>query len=145
MTRKGQKPLSLAVQAMRLKADFPDSDVTLKKHIALTWIGRLQPHASSETYAVKVTYRLEGRPVVTVLSPHLRSRNGEALPHVFSGKELCLYRAKYREWNPGMFLAKTIIPWASLWLLYYEVWHVTGKWCGSRQEHPGDGKQKEQG
>ena len=94
---------------------------------------------------MKVAYRLGERPVVIVLSPDLRSRDGEGLPHVFSEKEPCLFRTKYREWDSSMSLVVTIVPWASLWLLYYEVWLVTGKWCGSRQEHPGDGEQKGQG
>ena len=30
---------------------------------------------------------------------------------------------------------ETIVPWASLWLYYYEVWHATGEWLGGG-EHP---------
>jgi len=25
---------------------------------------------------------------------------------------------------------ETIVPWACLWLYYYEVWHTTGEWLG---------------
>jgi len=136
--------LPLAVQSAGLKRVFPDANITFNKHIELTWVGQLRPSPSSEGYTVKIAYRLGERPVVTVLSPDLRSRNGERLPHVFSGEKLCLYRARYGEWNSSMSLAGIIIPWTSLWLFYYEVWLATGEWCGSRQEHPGDGKDKEQ-
>lgn len=142
--QKGRAPLPLAVQAAGLRHAFPDSDIAFQRHSTLTWVGQLQPDASSDTYMVKISYCLGERPDVTVLSPDLRSRNGEEVPHVFSGKKVCLYRARYGEWNPSMPLAGTIVPWASLWLLYYEVWLVTGKWCGSKQEHPGDGKRKEE-
>ncbi len=36
-----------------------------------------------------------------------------------------------------MTLADTILPWASLWLFYYEVWLATGEWVGGG-EHPGE-------
>jgi hypothetical protein len=36
-----------------------------------------------------------------------------------------------------MVLADTIIPLASLWLFYYEVWFATGEWLGGG-EHPGE-------
>jgi len=32
-------------------------------------------------------------------------------------------------------VATTIVPWTSLWLRHYEVWHVTGEWWGGG-EHP---------
>jgi hypothetical protein len=28
-----------------------------------------------------------------------------------------------------MLLCQTIVPWISEWLLHYEIWLVTGKWC----------------
>jgi len=42
-----------------------------------------------------------------------------------------------------MIIAITILPWASLWLLYYEIWLLTGEWCGANQEHPADDALKE--
>ena len=30
----------------------------------------------------------------------------------------------------GQKFAETIVPWACLWLYYYEVWHATGEWLG---------------
>ena len=79
----------------------------------------------------------------TVLTPELTARNGERIPHMFNGKELCLFRYKYYEWNSSMHLAETILPWTSLWLHHYEIWHATGVWCGSKQEHPENDKPKE--
>lgn len=50
-------------------------------------------------------------------------------------ENLCLYHPKYREFNGTDFLCDTIIPWTSLWLYYYEVWHLTDEWLGGG-EHP---------
>lgn len=81
--------------------------------------------------------------MVTVIEPELIAPEGKRLPHVFSGNELCLFRYKYFEWDSSMIIATTILAWASLWLLYYEIWLATGAWCGSNQEHPGDDTLKE--
>jgi hypothetical protein len=29
-----------------------------------------------------------------------------------------------------MLIATTIVPWLALWLFYYEIWRITGKWLG---------------
>lgn len=108
----------------------------------MTWIGKLQPTLLSETYTVQIRYQIDKRPHVTVLDPQLQRRNGSRLPHVFTGDELCLFRYAYSEWDGSMFLADTIIPWTSLWLFHYEIWSVTGIWCGSRQEHPSGTEEK---
>jgi hypothetical protein len=34
-----------------------------------------------------------------------------------------------------MFLANTILPWACLWLFYFEDWLITSQWKGGG-EHP---------
>ena len=36
-----------------------------------------------------------------------------------------------------MWIADTILPWTSLWLYFYELWHATGQWLGGG-EHPGE-------
>ena len=55
------------------------------------------------------------------------------LPHVYSQKEqrLCLYYPRGRcAWNSSMGIAKTIMPWTSEWLFFYELWLATGEWLG---------------
>jgi hypothetical protein len=82
---------------------------------------------------------------VTVLSPVPARRAAapdEPLPHVFTEgppAELCLYdpgvQAGQSEWNETMLIADTIIPWASEWLYFYELWHATGVWHGREVRH----------
>ena len=137
------KTLTIAVQAAHLKKMFPDSTLTLAANSRLTWVGQLLPSELSQRYTVKIKYRLKERPVVTVVQPELYVPKDKSLPHVFSGNELCLFRYKYFEWDSSMIIAKTIVAWASLWLLYSEIWLATGQWCGSNQEHPGADTLKE--
>lgn len=97
----------------------------------VTWTGTLQPTALSATYTVRVQYRLGSAPRVMILSPQLRPRDdGGVIPHVYGHDRPCLYYPKFREWHPGAFVGETIVPWASLWLHYYELWHATGEWLG---------------
>ena len=137
-----RRTLTVAVQGAGLKRLFPESQVSFNKNVSLTWIGKLQPTPLTETYSVKMRYRLKQRPEVIVVSPELRERNGCRIPHVFPGNELCLFRYQYFEWDSTMSVAETIVPWTSLWLLHYEIWLATGTWCGSKQEHPGEGTAK---
>jgi hypothetical protein len=43
---------------------------------------------------------------------------------------LCLYYRKAQEWNNQLYIADTIIPWTSEWLLHYEFWLASGDWHG---------------
>ena len=140
--KKGKKPLTSAIQGFHLRKTFPDSEISLHHNHGLTWVGKLQPSPLSSIYTVKLKYRLKKRPEVTVIEPQLSSHNGEQLPHIFSGDQLCLFRYKYFEWDSSMRIDETIVPWISLWLLYYEIWTATGKWCGSNQEHSEKGNGK---
>ncbi|MCX6132627.1 MAG: hypothetical protein NTU47_02340 [Ignavibacteriales bacterium] len=77
-------------------------------------------------------------PDVYVASPKLDLFPGESrLPHVYSTEEqrLCLYYRRAREWNSGMYIGDTIIPWTSEWLLHYEIWLATGSWHGGGIQH----------
>lgn len=105
-----------------------------------TWTGTITPLNGCESYLVRIGYRLQKAPRVVVLSPPLTNRgDGERIPHRFSDGSLCLYFPRYGEWTPNDFIADTMLPWASLWLYYYEVWGATGVWHGGGL-HPGSAK-----
>jgi hypothetical protein len=129
------KPLALAVQAALLKSAFPESSVSLTLSKKLKWEGELVPSPLSNIYKIRLDYDLGKRPQVTVIDPKLGLSNGQKPPHLFKEGTLCLYRYS-NEWNPGLLLADTILPWTALWLMHYETWLATGKWSGTKQEHP---------
>ncbi|MEY9893897.1 hypothetical protein ABIA35_007434 [Catenulispora sp. MAP12-49] len=80
-------------------------------------------------------YRHRCRPCVTVTDPPLELHPaGKWLPHVYRDGNLCLYLPG--QWHEEMLLADTILPWASEWLLHYELWLVTGHWSGSGHDCP---------
>jgi hypothetical protein len=110
-------------------------------HSAVSWTGELQPAALSDKYMVRIQYTFGRRPRVFVLRPTLQARVArERIPHTFSDGSLCLHVRE--DWTPAMFIADTIVPWTSLWLYYYEVWHAIGEWLGGGHE-PGVAKDEQ--
>ncbi len=100
----------------------------------VTWTGAVHPSDMSPEYRVRVRYALDDQPEIQVLSPALRDREGEPIPHVYPANILCTYLPR-TEWTPAHLIADTIVPWISDWLWFYEVWHGTGEWLADG-EHP---------
>jgi hypothetical protein len=128
------KPLSMLVQAAALQKHRDTISVFTRGSSLLKWRGRVIPAAYCETYTIDLEYRRDTRfvprPRVIVLNPPLQLREGKACPHRHSDQEPCLYYHHGNEWHSGMLIAHTIIPWASRWLYYYEIWLATGEWMG---------------
>lgn len=97
--------------------------------------GVLRPTDRSTDYKVRIEYEMNQSPCVWVLQPKLEPREpGGAIKHTYPGNRLCLYMPHSGEWGPDQWLARTIIPWTAEWLFHYEIWHVTGVWCGGGVE-----------
>lgn len=131
MIRKREIPLT--VQAHKLQSYFPDSKYSIGQN-TLVWKGHLQPSDLGAKYLIKVVYQREKHPNVYVLEPKpLDLPQGKTkLEHTYDTKKqhLCLYYKKAKEWDETKFIADTIIPWTSEWLLHYEFWVATGTWHG---------------
>jgi hypothetical protein len=121
--------LNLALQGHSLRRSFPDSHLIVERS-CLTWMMNITPTPLSCTYTVQLRYRLCEPPRVHVLDPPLVVQEGKNPPHTYSENQLCLYLPRAGEWRSDMFLSQTIVPWISEWLLHYEIWRATGKWCG---------------
>jgi hypothetical protein len=122
--------LGVRDQAARMRQSFP----TFKTRVEGAWlisVGEIQPTPLSALYRVEIRYKAGGQPDVTVLSPKLICREGEErIPHMFSQERPCLHFPPANEWTGEMSLGHAFIPWISLWLYYYELWHATGDWLG---------------
>ncbi len=116
-------------QILAMRNLYPDFKQREQQGV-VTWIGTLQPTPLSIEYKIEIEYSQTGIPKVWVKSPELKERNGQKIPHIYPGKRLCLYLPGIGEWSKSKLIAKTIVPWASLWLYYYELWHATGEWLG---------------
>lgn len=134
-----KQPLSLVVQEKAIAKYFPDAKICRNKEISLSAKVKLRPSPLSPYYIIKVKF-IKGKSISTyVVEPaKLRFHKGEVkLPHVYSTPEqqLCLYYPDKKEWNECKLIINTIIPWASEWLFFYEVWVITGKWLGGGINH----------
>lgn len=133
--------LDISVQYANIKKEYPQFKTSILKNSLLVK-GNLQPTPRSEQYHFKLRYYVGKGPKIKVTKPELkRNFKNEKIPHVFSGNELCLYYPEYREFNSKCKISEYIIPWISLWLYYYEIWHITGEWLGGGI-HPVSKKQE---
>jgi hypothetical protein len=129
--------VAIAVQGLLLKRAQPNSTYRFSGHNSFVWEGALRPGPLSGLYRVRVEYKFGRHPRTRVIDPPLQRHGNDAIPHMYGQKSLCLYRPSKNEWDSTMSLADTILPWASLWLFYYEIWLATGEWVGGG-EHPGE-------
>lgn len=129
MARAGAKT---PAQQLFLLRQLPVTTVATVKSGRLRWEGRLQPTVRSDTYSVRIDYATPLHPEITIVAPQLEIPPGSVLPHTYGGERLCLCYPQ--QWNRTMLIATTIVPWASEWLLHYEIWKITGEWHGGGHE-----------
>jgi hypothetical protein len=133
--RPTRKRLSAIQQLLALRSRYPHGDARLSRG-GLSWTGTLQPSSASIAYTVRIEHRDGRRLHVFVVAPPLASPARGPLPHTFGPNEMCLYYPG--EFDPDReFIADVIVPWASEWLLFHELWLITGEWHGGGV-HPGE-------
>lgn len=126
--------VELAREASLLREYYPRGTATLKAGM-LRWTGELQPSEVSNQYSVALRYAPPKHPRVHVRRPKLVVDATDQLPHIYKDGSLCLYEPD--QWAHGDPIATTILPWTCEWLLHYEFWRATGKWCGTGGDHAG--------
>jgi hypothetical protein len=130
------KDKTIAEQVSSIRYKYPHFRTEFTSHRSMKVTGVLRPTSRSDAYEFILKYNLDDSPKTKILAPMLmKNCKGEEAPHLYPNENLCLYHPQYREFSRIDFLSDTIIPWASLWLYYYEVWHLTGEWLGGG-EHP---------
>lgn len=122
--------LSVLQQHGRIRGAFPSFILQFRRGEAI-WTGTLQPRVTSPAYRIQVTYLLGGVPRVRVLSPELV----RGAHHLYADGSLCLFWPKEWRWKPAEAIAETLLPWAAVWLYYYELWLDTGEWLGPSSHH----------
>ncbi|HAO09295.1 MAG TPA: hypothetical protein DCQ50_20480 [Chryseobacterium sp.] len=132
------RDISMAWQVSAMRSKYPAFTTSFTSHSSIKISGTLQPTSRSATYSFVLKYNMIESPKIRIITPVLQKNGkGEDIPHIYPGDNLCLYHPRYNEFNRTDFLCDTIIPWTSLWLYYYEVWHLTDEWLGGG-EHPGN-------
>lgn len=96
--------------------------------------GTIRPTDRSTRYYIEVRYRDGGSPQVRVLEPRIEY---SAKIHMYKSGTFCLYDSRNQPWQSTYHLCDTILPWVAEWLVYYEIFLMTGKWIGNEAPHNG--------
>lgn len=125
-----KKSHNVEFQVALMKRDFPQFKPE-RNVDGVSFIGELQVKPELPKYKVKIEYRGDLKPRVSVLSPAL----SKGVPHVYEGGYLCLYHPDNYKWNGDKFISKEIVQWTCAWLYFYEYWLQTGEWVGPEVPH----------
>ena len=134
------RPLTAAQQFLNLRKNPICAGSGMLKAGRLVWRFRAAPTPLSREYSLCIDYRQGKTPRVFVEEPDLLVlAEGRRLPHVYEQKpcRLCLYLPNSGEWGAWMRIDQTIVPWALLWLFYFEEWISSNQWKGEGV-HPGN-------
>lgn len=83
---------------------------------------------TEKEYIYQITYDGYNAPDVRIISPQLISDP----PHTYKDGSLCLFYPIEQPWsNIKCSLYSHTIPWVHEWILFYEIYLITGVW-----EHP---------
>lgn len=94
--------------------------------------GEIQPTPECEKYKVKIEFFPGRQPQVFIKSPDLPSNNEI---HIYNEGFLCLFDPSETQWKDTLKMSEYTIPWLVEWILYYELWKITGKWEGKSSSH----------
>jgi hypothetical protein len=124
---------ALIAKEIKLIKDNFDFIECNKKGEKLICNGKHKPTSNSQEYFFKIEYDVFNPPKVFIEKPKIEYNDNI---HMFpSDNSLCLYhktdliKEKWSFKNYNLF--DTIIPWTIEWLVFYELYSITGKW-----EHP---------
>jgi hypothetical protein len=118
-------------EELLIKKRFPSFDCRIRGR-KLICRGKLKPTENSTEYRIEVSYEPWGNPDVRILNPKIKP---EKDLHFYKTGNLCLYDWREQPWQDKWHLADTIIPWTAEWLMYYEIYLLTGKWLGKSAIH----------
>lgn len=98
----------------------------------LVWDYRVRPTPLSREYSVRIMFGLGETPKVFVTNPDLSTlAAGRRIPHVYRNPlRLCLMLPGTREWVGTLRIDQTFVPWAAMWLYYFEEWLISDEWKG---------------
>jgi hypothetical protein len=139
MAGRGTRPsLTPAQQYVFLRASRVGHGTGQLTAVGLVWEYTDRPTPLSREYLLRIEYRRGDVPGVFVKEPDITAlAGGRDIPHVYKDPlRLCLYLPRSGEWNGTMRIDQTLVPWALVWLFYFEEWLTSDNWKGGGV-HPG--------
>lgn len=128
----------LALQSILMRKHFPCFKCSLRRGV-LECVGTITPCEDCDTYKIRIRLPRGGVPRVRILDPEIKPSRKI---HIYKEGDLCLYYYREQPWMDTDHLHEKIVPWTAEWLVYYELFRITGEWMGP--EAPHDDEPKEQ-
>ena len=137
-----QKKITLSLQRINLNKQFNNLIIKNNSKLWIDYDMKLSPTENSKGYHAKLIYKsLNKNPYLLIDLIDLNNSDNNKIPHNYGIEKinnknylkLCLWHRD--EWNGTKFLSKTIVCWGIEWLMFYELWLITGKWLGGGIEH----------
>jgi len=93
----------------------------------LVCTGWLQPEGCVDRYKVRIEYVVGFEPKTTILKPNIFPSKHI---HMYRDHSVCLHYPPDMRWNEKIEINQYTIPWISEWIIFYEIYKMTGKWEG---------------
>lgn len=130
-TNKADKYRKVVGEQALLRQRFPFLNSGIKG-LELTCRGHIQPTEHSRSYRFEIHYAPWDSPEVRVIDPKIEFTKGA---HMYHNDTLCLFDWREQPWQRHWHLHQTIVPWMAEWLVFYELFLLTGKWRGKSAAH----------
>lgn len=133
MARKSNKikkrKLSIAQQFFNLYTKYKSLIIDYSIRPQTYIIFKIKPAEFCRIFKVKVCLKVNTRPKVFIINPNLKDENEIRPPHLYSFEKgrICLFVNEEVDLTSSF---TKIIPWAAEWILFYEIWRLTGNWDG---------------
>lgn len=98
----------------------------------MTCKGMLQPLEYIEPYEIEIKVKCGLSPRVMVKNPKIPYNKDI---HMYQDGHLCLYYPMDMVWSSTTSIAEFTIPWTNEWILYYELYKISGVWEGLAAPH----------
>lgn len=122
-------------EKLRVERYFPCFQCELQIN-RLLCRGVITPADGCDSYHIRIYYVQSRIPRVYISRPTIKPSPEY---HMYGDGSLCLYDPRETPWSSKLMLHETIIPWTAEWIVFYELWKVTGKWLGPAAPHgPGE-------
>jgi len=118
-------------EKLRVERYFPCFRCELRPN-HLICKGIITPEERCDSYHIKIKYTQHGVPRVYITNPVIEPMSAY---HMYGDGSLCLYDHREAPWSAKMMLHETIIPWTAEWIVFYELWKLTGQWLGPAAPH----------
>jgi hypothetical protein len=142
LRRFEQQGLTAAQQMLHLRNSRLFAGAGAIRGQAIAWCCEVRPTPLSRRYSLRLEWAEGEAPQIFVDDPDLvLLADGARLPHVYTQRptRLCLYLPRAGQFRQTDRLDQTVLPWAVMWLAYFEDWLARGctDWQGGG-EHPSD-------